>query len=122
MITESQYEKAIEDEKAAREIINAYGKQERYAFSQRLIDNPIFTDDELIYAAFNLCPCGHGIAYPVNCGPGHYWDCSAILKNIASDDVKHTDKLPFVCYEIKSEKQPSARGATTRGVFKPENK
>jgi hypothetical protein len=47
------------------------------------------------------------------------WDCSAILLGdaIASGEpgaVKHTSQLPFIFYEIKSEHQPSANGATTR--------
>ena len=83
--------------------------------------------DRLIYAATNRCPCGAGLAYdpfaedePDNPfrGPS-YWDCSAILLGTAiSKDqpgsVEHTGKLPFAFYEIKSEKQSSAYGATTR--------
>lgn len=81
-----------------------------------MAENPIFTDDELVYSANQLCPCGHGLAYPKDCGPSHYWDCSAILKGIADKSVQHTGQLPFAFYYIKVE---SERNGTTRGVFKP---
>lgn len=79
--------------------------------------------DRLVYAAYNRCPCGAGLAYDplgedegsVFNGPlSNYWDCSAILLGNAKKDVQHTGKLPFAFYEIKSEQQPSANGATTR--------
>jgi hypothetical protein len=84
-----------------------------------LEDNPIFTDDELRYSARDLCPCGHGLAYPKECGTSHYWDCSAILKGIADSKIAHTGRLPFIYYSIKSE---SAQNGTTRGVFIPKGK
>lgn len=77
--------------------------------------------DRLVFAATSRCPCGAGLAYdpchddkesPLK-GPS-YWDCSAILLGTADPKVKHTDKLPFAFYEIKSEGQPSACGRTTR--------
>lgn len=82
----------------------------------------VYTSAELVYAAFDRCHCGAGIAYPRDVQPfgeTAYWDCSAILTGTAIPDgqegsVKHTDKLPFAFYEIKSEGQPSARGTTTR--------
>lgn len=120
MITKEQYDQAVAQEQQAREIINAYGKQRAEEFERRLNSGKPFTDDELRYSAHHLCPCGHGIAYPKDCGGFHYWDCSAILKGIADQSVKHTDRLPFAFYEIKSEDQPSAGGATTRGVFRPQ--
>jgi hypothetical protein len=77
----------------------------------------------LVYAAYDRCPCGAGLAYD----PCHedksspfvgtlsgFWDCSAILLGSAEAKVKHTDKLPFAFWEVKSEKQPSVNGATTR--------
>ncbi len=79
--------------------------------------------DRLVYAAHNRCPCGAGLAYDpcfedsesVFKGPlSGYWDCSAILLGNADQTKKHTGKLPFAFYEVKSEDQPSARGATTR--------
>lgn len=76
-------------------------------------------DSDLIYAAYVRCKCGAGMAYPRGCGPCHYWDCSDILAGRAVESGKpgavlHEAKLPFVFYEIKSENQPSANGATTR--------
>jgi hypothetical protein len=76
----------------------------------------------LVYAATKRCPCGAGLAHWSDAQPygdTAHWDCSAIMLNEAVPSgelgsVVHTAKLPFVFYEIKSEKQPSARGATTR--------
>ena len=72
----------------------------------------------LVYAAFARCPRGAGLAYAPRGESGKpiqgYWDCAAILLGTADEGVKHTARLPFVFYEIKSENQPSANGATTR--------
>ncbi len=73
---------------------------------------------KLVYAAKSRCPCGAGLAY-VPGNPGGEWDCSAILLGEAipmdkPGSVQHTAPLPFVFYEILSENQPSAEGATTR--------
>ncbi len=78
----------------------------------------------MTFAATARCQCGAGLAYDKTCvaepfrGPS-YWDCSAILLGEAIPSgqpgaVEHTDRLPFAFWEIKSEHQPSARGATTR--------
>jgi hypothetical protein len=86
---------------------------------QELLQKPLA--QRLIFAAWNRCPCGAGLAYdPAFEHQGRYWDCSAILLGtaIASGQpgaVTHTDQLPFAFYEVKSENQPSANGATTRG-------
>jgi hypothetical protein len=74
------------------------------------------TDAELVYAAYARCPCGAGMAYPKGIGGHGFWDCSAILTGRAyiSGEVKHTDRLPFVFWKVKSEVQPSVNGATTR--------
>ncbi len=78
---------------------------------------------DLVYAAYARCPCGAGLAYEPAGESGKpiigYWDCSAILlgKAVPSGQpgsVQHTAQLPFAFYEIKSEHQPSAEGATTR--------
>jgi hypothetical protein len=75
-------------------------------------------ESRLTYAAFARCPCGAGMAYdPVGESGkpfGGYWDCSAILLGVADKSVKHSAQLPFAFYEIKSDQQPSAGGATTR--------
>lgn len=78
-----------------------------------------YKDTDLIYAASTYCVCGAGMAYPEGCGTHHYWDCSDILTGRAvklgePGSVRHEGKLPFVFYEIKSERQPSAGGWTTR--------
>jgi hypothetical protein len=116
VITKEQYEQASKQKDEAQEVINTYFKEKSETFTQRLIDNPVFTDDDLFYSATNLCPCGHGLAYPKDCGGNHYWDCSAILKGAADVAIQHTDRLPFNFYDIKGE---SGRNGTTRGVFLP---
>lgn len=85
-----------------------------------------YTDGQLIYAATARCPCGAGLAYAtIDKGEGtpfkgpSAWDCSDILTGRAIPSgqpgaVQHTDRLPFAFYEVKSEEQPSAQGATTR--------
>ena len=82
-------------------------------------------EEDLVYAAYSRCPCGAGLAYvpggdhPSGVPIGGYWDCSDILLERAMHKgppsaARHTAQLPFVFYEIKSERQPSAGGATTR--------
>jgi hypothetical protein len=78
----------------------------------------------MTFAASSRCPCGAGLAYDETCVEEpfkipSYWDCSAILLGKAvpsgqAGSVQHTDRLPFAFYEIKSENQPSAKGASTR--------
>jgi hypothetical protein len=73
---------------------------------------------DLTYAATARCPCGAGLAYRPG-DDGRSWDCSAILLGTAipagqPGAVEHTARKPFEFWEIKSERQPSARGATTR--------
>jgi hypothetical protein len=111
-ITREQYDSAVAAKTAAEETIREY-------FKQRMRENPIFTADELTYSAGTLCPCGFGLAYPKDCGPGHYWDCSAILTGTENPTATHTGKLPFSFYDVKSE---SEHRGTTRGVFKPKPK
>lgn len=71
-------------------------------------------NERLVYAARPRCLCGASMAYDPAGGPFGYWDCSDILLDKAKVEVLHTPKLPFTFYEIKSEKQPSVYGATTR--------
>lgn len=83
------------------------------------------TRPKLIYAAHNRCLCGMGLAYDLRnkimSDPRQgYWDCSGIILGTADQSVKHEAKLPFVFYDIKSEGQPSANGATTRPNTKEE--
>lgn len=83
--------------------------------------------ERLIYSATARCMCGAGLAYdPFSEGSPESpfmgpdaWDCSAILLGTAIPKgqpgaVQHDDQFPFSFYEIKSEGQPSAHGATTR--------
>jgi hypothetical protein len=78
------------------------------------------TPSDLVYSAESRCECGAGLAYDKRSDdPKGYWDCSDILLGKATPKGQpgsklHTDKLPFVFYEVKSEIQRSARGATTR--------
>ncbi len=120
MITRAQYDAASESKKQAEEVMHAYHAQESNKADERIKTGVPFADDELIYAALTLCPCGHGLAYPKNPGSlKRQWECSAVLRNLSGVGPEHSPALPFSCYEIKSEQQPSANGATTRGVFKP---
>lgn len=73
-----------------------------------------YRDDELVYAATSRCACGAGYAYPADAGPHGAWDCAAILRGTADPAVTHSAVLPFTFWEVKSERQPSAYGATTR--------
>lgn len=117
MITEEQYKEAIRSKRKADEVINAYHKEacQRFdtrweAFEERGLP---FKDEDLIYAAFARCKkCNAGMAYPKGCGPSHQWTCSDVLKGIGTDGGH--EALPFAFYEVKSENQPSANGATTR--------
>jgi hypothetical protein len=74
-----------------------------------------FSADELRFVAFHRCPCGAGMAYPKNGSVRGAWHCSAVLRGTAaSTAIAHSPPLLFSVYEIKSENQPSANGATTR--------
>lgn len=121
MITEEQYQEARETNKESEKIINQYHKEKMQAVEKKIADGVPFTDEELRYSAYELCPCGHGLAYPKDCGINHYWDCSAILKGIARSDVEHCPQLPFSVTKIKSEEStlPGGKKMTTRGVYKP---
>lgn len=87
--------------------------REAKAVEDRLL-KPDFKENELTFAATSRCPCGAGLAYPKKSGAFGYWDCSEILMGHADPDQTHTAKLPFTFWEVKSELQPSAYGATTR--------
>ena len=116
-VSKEEYDSAVKKVDELQDVINRYHKEKREDFERRMEENPIFTDEELRYSAYNLCPCGHGLAYPKEASTGHYWDCSAILKGIADKDVEHTDRLPFAFYDVKGEHE---KRGTTRGVFKPQ--
>lgn len=91
-------------------------------------------NERLTYAAHARCDCGAGMAYdPAAKGDPNsplmlerqgpkQWECSDILRfntytadeQMAVKAATHTSPLPFAFYEVKSENQPSANGATTR--------
>lgn len=69
----------------------------------------------LVYAARLRCKCGAGMAYRTDAGFRGSWMCSAALKALPELlPGEHTDPKPFMFFEITSELQPSADGATTR--------
>lgn len=115
MISEAEYGIAREMKAAAEETINAYHSQEQAAFALRMKVNPIFKPEELTYSAYARCKgCGAGLAYPKKCGVGHYWDCADVLTGKIVNPGKEHIQYPFAFYSIKSEDQPSVKGATTR--------
>lgn len=116
MISETEYQSAIAGQQNAQKIINQYHREKQQACDEKIAAGHTWTDGELVYSARDLCPCGHGLAYPKNCGGSHYWDCSAILKGNADKTVEHCAQLPFAFYSIKGE---SEHNGTTRGVFRP---
>jgi len=84
-----------------------------------LLARPLF--DRLIFAAYARCTCGYGMAYDP-ASEGHdsspfkgpsKWECAGVLLGTGDKKVLHTAPLPFAFYEVKSENQPSANGATT---------
>jgi len=83
---------------------------------QRAIQgNGHFELHELIFAAKSRCKgCSSGLAYPKDIGPDGTWYCSAILLGKAARGSTHEAAIRFAFHEVKSEKQTSARGATTR--------
>ena len=76
--------------------------------------NAAFGLADLRYAATYRCQCGVGMAYPLDCWVQGAWYCSSILLGTAEPGTTHDEPKPFVAWAIKSEGQPSARGATTR--------
>lgn len=104
---------------AKREELNAIWREEGKVYEERIASanrgNGDFKLDELRFAAKDRCACGAGMAYPKDyMNPKGDWYCSAILRGVADREKRHTAPLSFLYYEIKSEDQPSAEGATTR--------
>ncbi len=78
-----------------------------------------YSADELRFSAHARCVCGAGLAYAKNDEPATQgaWRCAAALMHtLPVSDTYHGrhDVFPFATYEVKSEDQPSAKGATTR--------
>jgi hypothetical protein len=93
--------------------------EERLKLVQRADPAAAFASHELTFAAFARCSCGAGFAYPKTTGPKGSWECAAILQGKAPVGSTHSGALPFIFYEVKSESQPSANGATTRAADEP---
>ena len=84
----------------------------------------------LRYAARDRCKCGAGFAYLEDARPGEEiepglgemsWVCSAVLRALLAGKQpeintpeSHSAPLDFAFYEVKSERQPSSNGETTR--------
>lgn len=95
-------------------------KQKMEAIDKVRAEHKTF-DDGLIYSATARCKCGAGLCYEEGKeGINGAWHCSAgVLADRAGLPLDGWDKsahqsFPFAFYEIKSEDQPSANGATTR--------
>lgn len=100
----------------------------------------IFTPKDLVFAAFSRCRCGAGLAYArehdLRKPFSNAWYCSSVLLDTSEqgyevikegglfggrimrgdDGVEHDGAYPFNVFEIKSENQPSAGGASTRNA------
>lgn len=111
-VTEEEYKDAVIQKERFEKIIHQYNRESQERFSERMRDNPIFTDDELYYSAEARCKCGSGLAYPKDCGPSHYWECAEILKGTADKNVIHTERLPFTFFDLKGE--GSYKASSTR--------
>jgi hypothetical protein len=94
---------------AAEAAFEAARKKFREAYEAHQRDN-----ERLVYAAHAHCKCGAGLAYLNTAGIRGDWRCSAVLKDPNESGLAHDGPFPFAFYEIKSENQPSACGATTR--------
>ena len=116
MITKEQYQEAVKKRGDAQEVLNAYHRQQQQTFEDRweaFKKGQPFKPEEIRYSATDRCVCGAGLAYPPSCGSNHQWDCSKVLLQEVKTNEGH-QSFPFAFYEIKSEIQPSAYGATTR--------
>lgn len=77
-------------------------------------DRPVTTAD-LVFAATARCKCGAGFCYPnFTRNQRGQWVCSAILLGTAAAGSEHDQAKAFAFWDIKSDQQPSANGATTR--------
>jgi hypothetical protein len=91
------------------------------------IEGNVYSENELTYSATSRCVCGEGLAYTKDARPIHgAWYCSGILTGRTPPreqdpyNGQHA-KYSFVFWEIKSEKQASAMGHTTRPKPQEEN-
>lgn len=97
----------------------SFAKRINYRINERRCRHVIIAglpleERDLVYAAFARCKCGAGLAYHKAAGMWGSWHCATdLLRDPWTENHKHT-AFPFSYYEIKSEAQPSANGATTR--------
>ncbi len=105
--------------------------QKKAIFDARAAREGAIPDEQrLVYAAFDRCPCGHGMAYDPSGRLGtdngspfrrpNQWECAGILLGVADSKIAHQSPLYFSCWEVKGENQPSANGRTTRGTIVPQ--
>ncbi len=117
MVTKEQYDAAAKRMEEDQETVNKFFKEKQEVFNKRMEENPIFTDDELIYSGTNRFICGAGLAYPKDCGGNHYWDCSSLLKGETQlGALQHSPQYPFMTYSIHGESE--YRGTTRPGGLK----
>lgn len=118
-MTEEQLRAVVEAGKQAEQELSRRWTCEADAIEARITRlmngdaSAAFKPADLRFTAYDRCSCGAGYAYPIGCGTKGAWYCSAILRGAAPSKA-HRDPFPFAFYEIKSENQPSANGATTR--------
>lgn len=105
--------RAISDagDKARTELNRRYNEEAEEILKRCDTGEPPFKDDELVFARDAKCPCGERLAYPKRTSPVRgFWDCVGLLKRTAPPKghpqaKTHTDRLPFVFWDIKSEDQ-----------------
>lgn len=110
--TDPEVQRAYDAHEDAREAADRLGKEWIAALNASRARIPLL--ERLRFAATARCKCGAGFAYdPV--GNPSAWACSAVLLGQAQwTQEEHDGDLPFMFYELKSERQPSACGRTTR--------
>lgn len=98
-------------EAAQAELNRRYVIEEKAVLERCNSGEPPFKDEELVFAKSYLCQCGERVAYPKGIGPFQgFWDCVGLLKRTAPPKGHpaakvHTDRLPFIFWNIKSEDQ-----------------
>ncbi len=82
---------------------------------QRRIDK---LRNRLVYSAKERCECGAGFAYDRRSLSKAHWDCSAILLGdallVEGERGACAHSMPCEYFDLVSERQPAAMGATTR--------
>lgn len=98
-------------EGATAELNRRYMEKAKKILERCDTGEPPFNDEELVFARDAKCPCGERLAYPKGTSPMEgFWDCVGLLKRTAPpkghpDAKTHTDRLPFIFWDIKSEDQ-----------------